>query len=347
MKNDYLLNLSDMNATVDKFGGGGKFPGLVQIKDFVREFSAKYHVDFRIPKTFALKSYNFFDNTEASPKMNRFEAARLAFKLCGGHVAVRSSANIEDLAGKTFSGSFESVLNVKSETELAAALNKVYLSAYNPDILAEVSIRDIGMGVIIQKMIDSPEMAGVAYSEGFMQQPYIPVSYVRNNTADKLLSGTERGESLIVMKAVPNDRVSAMCELFAPHMINNDEYKVYFLNGKKSATIADKEFQKANQDLFEIAGFANMAEVYLGYPVDVEWVKKGKIKYILQCRPYIMPAFETKQFGPYCMSVYNPAAPIIKGKVLILDDKHDEGKSGIIIMHDFDGVTHIQQKEYK
>ena len=133
---DYLYNLSDTNLDSAK-SCGGKFFGLVQIRDFVKEFSAKYNLDFQIPPTFATPCYNIFLDMDKKRLYHIKNAAKKALELCGGNVAVRSSANVEDMSGQTFSGCFDSVLNVKNSVDLESAIYKVLMSIYNPIALKE------------------------------------------------------------------------------------------------------------------------------------------------------------------------------------------------------------------
>jgi len=275
-------------------------------------------------------------------------AGEKALELCGGNAAFRSSANVEDVAGRTFSGYFKTVLNVRNHAEIEKVMHDIHMSLFHHDVLKEFATRDLSMGITVQSMIYEPEKAGVVYSEGYELQPIIPISWT-NGLADKLLSGEEIGKCFIMMKAAVDAKTKDGVR-FLPNMIDNENYELYWYDNRRGNTRGTsplpKQLAKENTDLLNIAGFANALEEFFGHAVDVEFAIKDGVTYILQQRPYVMPRFKIKNFGEYCMSIYNPDHPVIKGKVLILDDEMDDRESGIVILKD-DGITCIQKNHYK
>src|SRR5262245_14721854 len=86
----------------------------------------------------------------------------------GGCVAVRSSATAEDGDTASFAGQFETVLNVRTPQELAAAIARVRASVKADAVRAYCAPRRIDpsrleMAVILQRMVRA-EVAGVLFT---------------------------------------------------------------------------------------------------------------------------------------------------------------------------------------
>ncbi len=84
-------------------------------------------------------------------------------------VAVRSSANIEDLSETSFAGQADSFLCITSDEELIDSIKNCWASLYSARALMyiqqmiKVPLNLVNMGVIIQRMVNS-EIAGVMFT---------------------------------------------------------------------------------------------------------------------------------------------------------------------------------------
>lgn len=81
-------------------------------------------------------------------------------------LAVRSSATCEDTEETSLAGLAETVLGARGPDAIAAAIRKVWASAYLPRAvayLAHAGLRDAGMGVVLQLMVPA-EAAGVLFT---------------------------------------------------------------------------------------------------------------------------------------------------------------------------------------
>ncbi|WP_437732852.1 PEP/pyruvate-binding domain-containing protein [Sorangium sp. So ce1335] len=81
-------------------------------------------------------------------------------------LAVRSSATCEDSDETSMAGLATSVLGVRGEAELHAAIRQVWASAFLPRALAYLAhagVRDVAMGVVLQVMVRA-EAAGVLFT---------------------------------------------------------------------------------------------------------------------------------------------------------------------------------------
>ena len=347
-----MKNFVDLDITNKRYGNkaGGKFFGLLQAKDILNEVAKKYDLHFKIPKTYAIphRIQYQFENPKTWNNFDRmYETSCELMRFCGGNVAVRSSANIEDAGGSTFSGAFSSVLNVNNEAMMRSALYDVYMSRYNKQVEQNpfIGISDVKMGVIIQEMIDSPDFAGVIYSEGYQRQPFNVIRYVKNKNADELLNNKERGVTKRVMKIATSKYNNKDIACIMPRIINNrDNFNFHEYN--RGVKKLSPEHIEKNIKMFKLIALVNYFELKLGHPIDMEFAIKNDDIYILQQRPYIKPTFETKWLNNYCMTIYNPKHPVIQGRVTILDDEYDHSQNDIVILKK-DKTAIIQIGNYK
>lgn len=75
--------------------------GFLPLENFIAEVNKKADIEISIPKTFVISNKAFEELS--------FSAVDWAMKLlvsCGGNVAVRSSADVEDGQDKSYSGEF-------------------------------------------------------------------------------------------------------------------------------------------------------------------------------------------------------------------------------------------------
>lgn len=324
MKNNILISL-DQNTTPELANScGGKFSGLHKIADLIKKWQKEYDVDIQIPQTFAIPTdvYDKYDIKAKGVPEEIVNEAMQALVACGGCVAVRSSADIEDQEGKTNSGAFKSVLFVKNKTQMREALKKVYASAEN--------VEDANMGIIIQPMIETPKMAGVAYSQDFNGDQMVVVNWTQGKPADYLLVNKEEGTVTKVAKYL-NDKSSydVSLELFTFDKINSDNDKeilhtaINNMMGPMSTMMLNSFGYKS---LTSLVALCNHLEKELNYPVDLEFAiaENGKLN-ILQQRPYIMnPNYIVKNFDNGDWIGYNKKQPIVMGEVLVVDECSDK-----------------------
>jgi rifampicin phosphotransferase len=204
---------------------------------------------FEIPAWFAVPPESIFSQLELET----------ALKALGpGPFAVRSSGLMEDGAGHSFAGQFESHLDV-SISEVAEKIRKVRESASGPAILAYCQERCLPTPsiptVLVQCMI-SPRCAGVAFSaDPVSGERGVAVVSAVPGTGEKLVSGEVDGEAWRIDRATV-----ASC-------VSNET----LLTGAESV---------------EIARLARRCEAATGSPQDIEWALdfSGKL-WLLQSRP--------------------------------------------------------------
>lgn len=184
-------------------------------------------------------------------------------QLGGGMVAVRSSALGEDAAQHSFAGQFATLLNIRGESALKAAiddcvasLNSERASAYQQDQTGAAS--ESVMCVVVQNMVDATA-AGVLFTAD-------PVSGRHDRLVIDAVNGL--GESLVSGEASSDSYVLDSAGQVIQRALINDQ-----------AVLTDEQ-------CCELARQARYAARVLGEPLDMEWAidRNGEL-FWLQARP--------------------------------------------------------------
>jgi|SRR5215207_4939283 phosphohistidine swiveling domain-containing protein len=183
----------------------------------------------------------------------------------GQRFAVRSSATAEDLAGASFAGQYETVLDVALE-ELPEAVRQVMDSAASarvaayrqahPQAPAAAALEPSGsqMAVLVQVMVPA-DAAGVAFTAN-------PLTGARDEVVVSAVRGL--GERLVAGEAVGDHWV---------------------VRGQDAACRDGREGAIAAAQAVAIATLARRVERSFGSPQDIEWaIAEGQL-FLLQARP--------------------------------------------------------------
>jgi pyruvate,water dikinase len=181
--------------------------------------------------------------------------ARLRGEEEQGALVVRSSALVEDSVGASFAGEFETVLDVRTDEEIRAAIDRVRQSRLSERVRAYSEARGIGtdheMAIVVQRQVPA-DWSGVLFtadpltgSHSEMQGNYV------QGMGDKLVSG----------------KVS-------PFEFRLRRPKYYYEGPAGLKPRAKKLFNLGKRLERELDG-----------PQDVEWAIAGRKVYVLQSRP--------------------------------------------------------------
>jgi rifampicin phosphotransferase len=176
--------------------------------------------------------------------------------------AVRSSAAAEDLAGASFAGQYETVLDVGLE-ELPDAVRQVFDSAASARVAAyrqahpQTAAADpdrSGMAVLVQVMVPA-DAAGVAFTANPLtgDRDEVVISAVRG-LGERLVSGEAVGDHWVV-------------------------------RGQDAACRDGREGAIAAAQAVAIATLARRVERHFGSPQDIEWAIAAGQLFLLQARP--------------------------------------------------------------
>ena len=202
-------------------------------------------------------------------------------------VAVRSSANAEDLPDLSFAGQQETYLNVSGSTEVVAAVKKCWASLWTPQALNYrhqngIAQESVAMSVVVQLLIPA-DVAGILFTAnpatGERSEMVINASY---GLGEAVVSGQITPDTFIVSRIDGSIKES---------MIGTKELQIDATDGQGTANhevsseLRGRSVLKAEQvsDLCEIA--EQIVNVYDDVPQDIEWaIYDGEI-HLLQSRP--------------------------------------------------------------
>lgn len=209
---------------------------------------------------------------------------RWHFDLGGRDLAVRSSADAEDLGTLSFAGQHGTYF-VSSGADLALRVRDCWASLFSD---AAVAYREragvphdaVAMAVIVQRLVHA-QCAGVA----FTRDP-------RTGADDIVIESCwGLGESLVSGKVTPDRFV----------VTRSDEGIVSAQAGNKPVRVAEDEHDEIREQPVEpgmvsafsadertvgrVARLALRAEALLGFPTDIEWAFDGRQMWLLQARP--------------------------------------------------------------
>jgi pyruvate,water dikinase len=174
--------------------------------------------------------------------------------------AVRSSATVEDAAGMSFAGQFESILNVHGEEALLAAIKTCWLSLFSERALVylakqRVPAEKVKMAVLVQEMVEARH-AGVVF------------------TADPLTGATDR----FVVECV-----SGLGEGLVQGTVQPERTVVEKRTGR--VLVSPENELLSSTTLESLCDLARQTERLFGSPQDIEWAQRDGGVFLLQSRP--------------------------------------------------------------
>ena len=156
------------------------------------------------------------------------DAVLSAWREPGGErsFAVRSSATVEDAAGMSFAGQFESILNVRGADALLAAIKTCWLSLFSERALVylarqRVPAEKVRMAVLVQEMVEA-EHAGVVFTADPLTgaTDRFVVECV-SGLGEGLVQGTVQPERMVVEKRTGRVLASPENELLSSATLEN------------------------------------------------------------------------------------------------------------------------------
>ncbi len=206
--------------------------------------------------------------------------AKNGINLFSETVAVRSSASFEDRKNASFAGQLESILNVKSLSDLAFALQKVQSSVMSPKLVSYLSrfsrfqrVSETKVAVIIQRQIDA-RFSGILFSSHPLSRRGLMLIEYHSGGCEAIASGAQHPFQVIVDKQ-------------EKRIIERTE------GGKDELTLTDGLLNRLIKIGLHI-------ERLFHRPVDIEWSLADGELWILQARPITFrrrPAHQTDDKG--------------------------------------------------
>ncbi len=222
-----------------------------------------------------------FDEPIAPPVQEQLLAAyRDLVGHSGAPVAVRSSSIMEDRAGTSFAGQFQSYLGIDNETDFLTTVRACWGALWSSRAMRymegqELSPSDTAMGVLVQTLVDARASGG-----GMSQTA---------NGGMTISATWGLGEAIAQGEVVPDrydlDRDGALIE----STMGRKDHSVHcHRHGPSSRAVAQ---ERAGQPCLneahvrELAGMMRRAEKMMGRPVEIEWAMDEAGIRMLQARP--------------------------------------------------------------
>jgi pyruvate,water dikinase len=176
-------------------------------------------------------------------------------------VAVRSSATAEDLADASFAGQYDTLLDVRGEDDLMAAIKTCWASAFADRAVeyrrgADVASRDLAMAVVVQELVQAT-ISGVAFTEHPTEERPVMLFEACRGLGEALVSGSVDPDRFEVDRG--GERVAELA--------------------RAAGTGLDANRLLAMRDLFL------QLERQLAFPADLEWSWQDDALFVLQARP--------------------------------------------------------------
>ncbi len=234
------------------------------------------------------KIRGLFDEVGVSSELHEeIVAAYADFTQTEPAVAVRSSANAEDLPDLSFAGQQETYLNIRGSDEVVAAVKRCWASLWTPQALNYrhqngIAQDSVAMSVVVQLLIPA-DVAGILFTAnpatGERSEMVINASY---GLGEAVVSGQITPDTFIVRRSDGSIQES---------MIGTKELQIDATNGQGTANreVSD-ELQSVSvltkkqvRELWDTA--EKIVALYDNVPQDIEWAICGDEIHLLQSRP--------------------------------------------------------------
>ena len=214
---------------------------------------------------------------------------RAAYEALPGHpaVAVRSSANAEDLPGLSFAGQQETYLNVTGGDEVAAAIKQCWASLWTAQAMNyrhEMGIApdSVAMAVVVQVMVPS-DVSGILFTAN-------PATGERSEIIVNCSFGL--GEAVVSGQVTPDTYVIDRNDLTVKETVLGAKASMIVADGDQGTRLEEvSEVRRSESSLTpdairELAELAIRVEIeFDGDPQDIEWAMAGDTLWLLQARP--------------------------------------------------------------
>ncbi|WP_371322429.1 phosphoenolpyruvate synthase [Dechloromonas sp. ZY10] len=273
--------------------------------------------------------------------------------------AVRSSATAEDLPDASFAGQQETFLNIVGLENIMHAIKEVFASLYNDRAISYRVHKgflhaDVALSAGIQRMVRSDKgAAGVMFTldteSGFRDAVFVTSSYGLGET---VVQGAVNPDEFYVHKPMLDAGKKAVVRRNLGSKMIKMTFAAEKVAGKSTITEDVEEslrhqFSINDEEVMELARYAQIIEKHYQRPMDIEWGKDGvdgKL-YILQARPETVQSqahagkqekFKLKSYSKVLASGRAIGQKIGVGPVRVVKDPRemDQVKPGDVLVAD-------------
>jgi len=202
-------------------------------------------------------------------------------------VAVRSSANAEDLPDMSFAGQQDTYLNVIGGEALLGAVRNCWASLWTPRAISyreQMGIQhdQVAMAVVVQIMVAS-DVSGILFTAN-------PATGERSEMIANASFGL--GEAIVSGQVTPDTYVFDREESKVKETMIGTKEKMIISDGEGGTIwqeVSESKRGKSSLSETHLAGLAELAakseQHFGGVPQDIEWAVKDDTLYLLQSRP--------------------------------------------------------------
>jgi len=202
-------------------------------------------------------------------------------------IAVRSSANAEDLPDLSFAGQQDTYLNVRGAEALIKAIHDCWASLWTPRAISyrhQMGIEQdvVAMAVVVQIMVPS-DVSGILFTAN-------PVNGERSEFI--INSSFGLGEAVVGGQVTPDTYVVDRKTYTVKERIIGPKAQKIVSSDKQGTILQDVSEYERNQSslsenlLKELSSIAlDVESLFDGVPQDIEWAISGEKLWMLQSRP--------------------------------------------------------------
>jgi pyruvate,water dikinase len=202
-------------------------------------------------------------------------------------VAVRSSANAEDLPDFSFAGQQETYLNVRGAAAVAEAVQKCWGSLWTAQAISYrhqngIQQSSVAMAVVVQEMVPS-EVSGILFTAN-------PATGERSELVLNASFGL--GEAVVGGQVTPDTFIVERATLAIKESILGPKEQQIVYDGEQGVRLeavceSDRNRSSMSGDMLrELCETAiEIENLYDGVPQDIEWAFCGGTLHLLQSRP--------------------------------------------------------------
>lgn len=202
-------------------------------------------------------------------------------------VAVRSSANAEDLPGLSFAGQQETFLNVTGTAAVIAAVRDCWASLWTPQAISYrhqngIDQGSVAMAVVIQAMVPS-EVSGILFTAN-------PATGERNELI--INAGFGLGEAVVSGLVTPDTYIVNKASRAVKETVIGPKTQQILADGDQGTQLVEVSESQREQSsmsgdmlrtLIDVA--IEIETLYDATPQDIEWAYSGGHLHLLQSRP--------------------------------------------------------------
>jgi pyruvate,water dikinase len=205
----------------------------------------------------------------------------------GPAIAVRSSANAEDLPGLSFAGQQETFLNVRGADETVEAVRRCWASLWTPQAISYrhnngIDQGSVAMAVVAQIMVPS-EVSGILFTAN-------PANGERSEVVINASFGL--GEIVVSGQVTPDTYLVDKQTLTAKETMIGPKEQMIVSDGEQGTRITavagdQRDVSSLSDDMLEelVRTALEIEALYEGLPQDIEWAYSDGKLHLLQSRP--------------------------------------------------------------